>query len=507
MKKLLFIFVLLLLCLIPAFLGIFHPGFFQTDDGSWMIIRLSAFYEALRYGQFPVRFLPRLYNGYGYPVADFLYPLFLYLGSFIHIFRINFTWTIKILFALSLFASSVGTYLWLKKHFTTISAFVGSLVFTLFPYHLWDITKRGSLGEVLALGIVPFIFWQIDDNNVFFTALFIGLLILSHNTLALLFLPIIIVYMLLQRKFLFTGIALVFGLGLTTFFWFPALYDEKYVVFGKTVVANFSQYFLTNDLYSLIGIVSFFVLLFSMYGVIKKSSYFFIFFLCAALISLTLTTKVTTPIWQILHLGKYVQFPFRFLSITALCIGFLAAQIINNTKKSQQIFIGGIILILLFVSSYQFFFAKTYQQYPDTFYSTNEDTTTVQNEYLPLWVEKLPTTSTPKITAPKTTQISDVSLKGSTLSFVANSASSSQLLISFVYYPGWYAFVDTNRAKIMYNNPYGFMQITVPQGMHMVRLFFGETPIRQIADIISLVFLIIFLGLCIFIRKKIWKFL
>src|SRR5680860_1306967 len=82
-SNLLFLLLVVLLT-IPAVISFFYPGFFVTDDGNLMIIRFSAFYESLRSGQFPVRFLYRLNNSYGYPVADFLYPLFMYL-SLIHI--------------------------------------------------------------------------------------------------------------------------------------------------------------------------------------------------------------------------------------------------------------------------------------------------------------------------------------------------------------------------------------------------------------------------------------
>ena len=88
-KSNLFFLILVSLLTIPAIVGLLHPGFFVTDDGNWMIIRFSAFYETLRSGQFPVRFLYRLNNSYGYPVADFLYPLFMYLGVFFHILKIN----------------------------------------------------------------------------------------------------------------------------------------------------------------------------------------------------------------------------------------------------------------------------------------------------------------------------------------------------------------------------------------------------------------------------------
>src|SRR5271167_3041891 len=107
-KDLLFI-LLLLICLIPSVLPLAHHGFFQTDDGEWMIIRLSAFYQAMHDGQFPVRFLQRLNFLYGYPVAVFLYPGSFYLGIILHIIRFGFVNSIKIIFGLSLIGSVIFT--------------------------------------------------------------------------------------------------------------------------------------------------------------------------------------------------------------------------------------------------------------------------------------------------------------------------------------------------------------------------------------------------------------
>src|SRR5262245_59157359 len=77
-------FFILLVVAIIILSPLFRSGFIVTDDGDWMVIRLTAFYQSLADGQMPVRFLGRLYNGYGYPVANFLYPGYLYFGSLIH---------------------------------------------------------------------------------------------------------------------------------------------------------------------------------------------------------------------------------------------------------------------------------------------------------------------------------------------------------------------------------------------------------------------------------------
>src|SRR3989344_9659667 len=125
--------IALLIFSIPSVIGLLHSGFPLTDDGNWMVIRLSAFYENLRDGQFPVRFLSRLNHGYGYPVSDFLYPGFLYLGSLVHILGFSFVNSVKIILGLSLILSAIFSFLWLRKIFDEIPAFIGSLIYLYFP--------------------------------------------------------------------------------------------------------------------------------------------------------------------------------------------------------------------------------------------------------------------------------------------------------------------------------------------------------------------------------------
>src|ERR1035437_9252182 len=168
--------ILSLVLTVPALIGLMHSGFPLTDDGNWMIIRFSAFFQSLRGGEFPVRFLMRLNNGYGYPVADFLYPLFMYLSVPIHILGINFVNTIKILLALCIIASSLFSFLWLRKIFDNVSSLVGAVFYVFFPYHLFDIYQRGSVGEVLSLSILPFILWQIERRRLRWPSLGIAFL-------------------------------------------------------------------------------------------------------------------------------------------------------------------------------------------------------------------------------------------------------------------------------------------------------------------------------------------
>ena len=67
------------------------------------------------------------------------------------------------------------------------------------------------------------------------------------------------------------------------------------------------------------------------------------------------------------------------------------------------------------------------------------------------------------------------------------------LLINTHNFPGWKAFIDHQEARIDSNNSFGFMNIIIPPGIHEVKqrheveIIFTNTPIRSLANSISLV--------------------
>ena len=487
-KTILFIFILIIFS-IPAILPLFTKGFFQSDDGEWMIIRFASFYQTLKDGQFPVRYLSNLNYGYGYPVANFLYPLFMYLGVPIHVVGFGFVDTIKIILGLSMVGSSVFCFLWLSKIFNKFSAFVGSIFYLYLPYHLYDLYKRGSVGEILALAIVPFTLWQIERKNFFWSALGIAFLIISHNTLALLFLPIIFIYALLRYKILdsrlkiyqYIGIFAV-GLGMSAFFWIPALFDLQYTVFSKTKISEWQNYFADISIISYVSLVVLFVGV--LMAIKKRVKGIGLFFLVLGLVSLFLATPVSTSIWQLFPIS-FVQFPFRFLSVEILAVSYLASFILTNTKGVIRFIVGGASVILIFAMAVQYqpsvFFDKG-----DLYYATNEDSTTVKNEYLPVWVKNNPIEHYKNKVEIVNGEISDLKVRPNNINFVASSITDTEITINTIYFPGWMVEVDGKNSGFNYANDNGVIKISVLTGMHTISASFGETPIRLISDIISI---------------------
>lgn len=499
MKKNNIFLILAVLISSVGIISLLHTGFFLTDDGNSMVIRFSSFYETLRAGELPVRFLSRLNFSYGYPVSDFLYPLFMYIGVPIHVLGFSFVDTIKIIFGLSFLSGTIFSYLWLKKIFDEKSALVGSVAYSLFPYHLFDIYKRGSVGEVLALGIVPFILWSIEIRNVFLISVGYALLITGHNSLALIFIPIIFIYSLFKTKFIQALFPLSVGLCLSSFFWIPALYDKQFTIFDITKVSNYQYYFMNIQSMILVGIVFFVAIIFSAVFLVKKDKYLIYFFLLA-LISLAMSLPLSDFVWKILPLQTLIQFPFRFLSITILAVAFLLSYLVFKYKgKIKTIFIL-FILSTIFISAKDFIIPAIIQSYPDSFYSTNQDSTTVKNEYMPKWVkvfpQKMPDSKIENLSGSEKINVKEV--KPNKISFLVFLPTQRTIKVNTVYFPGWIAYVNGIEKPINYQNS-GLIELNLDKGQNNVLIVFRETSVRLFADFLSLAS---FIFICVFSYKR-----
>ncbi len=490
-KRTILLLLAFLLCCIPAFYGLFHAGFFVSDDGHWMIIRLSAFYEALASGQFPVRFLPRINQGIGYPVADFLYPLFLYVGSFIHIFKIPFSVDTKLLFAGSIALSGMGMFLFLRRQMSIFSSFLGGLLFIYLPYHMYDVYVRGSLGEVVALALAPFIFWAIEKKSWLLAACFIGLLILSHNTLALFFLPVGIAYACYKRMPLkHIALLLIVGLGLSAFFWAPALYDKQFTVFDSIAVSNPFGYFVNSVSWQLIGWIGLAIFGGTIFLLFTTKNKDVFFFFAVGMLSVFFSLSISGIFWHSRLLAEFIQFPFRFLSLTIVAESFLGAFLVEKFQKNYVVI--GLFILFIGISTAPYMLPKHYEYFPESYYATNVDSTTVKNEYMPVWVKQTPVSyAFQRVAVDKNRgTIVDMQEKGTWLSFFAVMKKTENITISFAYFPGWYATIDGKNAAIAPVPKTGLIQLLVPAGKHAVRLWFGETPIEILADSTSVFFIL-----------------
>ncbi|PIU02404.1 hypothetical protein COT66_00390 [Candidatus Shapirobacteria bacterium CG09_land_8_20_14_0_10_49_15] len=387
-----------------------QPGFIPTHDGEYHLIRFYEFDKNIRAGIWWPRWAPGLNHGLGVPLFNFFYPLPNFVAEIFYLLGFSLITSFKLTMAFGLVTGGLFFYLWIKKIFNIPAAVVGAVFYTLAPYHLLNVYVRGSIGEVLAMALFPAILWAVEKKS-WWLSIFLALLILAHNILALIFTPFLISYMFLfhrpppRRASTHLGGGLVFslffGLGLSAIFWLPALAEAKYVT-GLQMI-NFADHFPTlwqlilpswGTGFSVPGIgdqMSFQIglphLLAVALGIllIKKKVIRYKFFLGWFLGLVCLLLPVSLPVWKIIKPLVFLQYPWRLLSLVVLVTSFLAACLVS--RKGSRWAVGLLLVAFIFYGGYSR--PIVYPPRADNFYLDNPDwtqgTATLGNSFQTLW--------------------------------------------------------------------------------------------------------------------------
>ena len=541
-RKKLFPILVIILLVLPAVWSFFHSGFFPSDDGEWMVVRLSDFHRSFVSGQIPVRWAARLNHGYGYPVFDFLYPLPFYWGETFHLLGFSFVNSIKLVFIFSFLFSAVLMYFFAFELWGSWGGLVSAIFYVYAPYRFLDAYVRGSIGEAVSFIFVPLIFWMIHRLSmkqnwldVVLGAFGLAGLIMSHNIMAMLFVPIALLAMAWygvrakSRKTLagyYFSLVLA-GLGLSCFFWFPALYDKQFIVLDRVSVANFWEHFPslkqlvfpswgygpsvagTGDKASYqlgffhflgVGLVIVFLIKFWF----KKQARCFqtLFFLLTFWGALFLMLSVSIPVWHLIPMLWRIQFPWRFLGVTTFASAVLAGATVQLVEsKWRGIWVLIFILAAVFYGS-RYARPEHFVNRPKSFYTTNEATTTVKDEYMPIWVKEKPQKhAEKKIEVIKGKgRVGNLFFNSKKMAFLLNNKTEVAVQANIVYFPGWQVKIDKNPVEISYQNR-GLITFLAPSGKHQVAILFKETTARIVADAVSLTSLLIVGGLLMKKRK------
>lgn len=539
-KRYWYILVILILS-IPLIIPYLKSGYFPTHDGEWAVVRLSEMFREIKDGQFPPRYSGYLNFGHGYPLFNFAYPFPYYLGLVFKLIGLDFMESVKAIFALTVPLSGIGMFfaawaLWRNK----LGAFVSSILYLYVPYRLVDLYVRGSIGESIAFVLAPLLilsvvciarFQRYRIISVAFGALFLALLVLTHNIMAVYFIPITILiaglYSVFSRKLIPYYLGMLFlGIGLSSFFWFPALFEKDNILLSITPIADRSLYFVSlpdliipswgygiptdsGDGFSyqlgipqILGVLAVFGFLLFTY--LKKKlkynqaiigAYLLLFVWVLMVVMMFAPTHI---LWESLPLLSEINYPWTLLApiafVSSLLVGFLASQ----NKQFMYAGLGLCLLSIVLVVSY----AKPseYVDRGEGFYSTNDATTTSSSELMPLWIDEFPHTkpiSKVEIATGSGTISEEIS-KSNHIAFTANLDDASTVRINSIYYPGWEIMTNGSSQEFTYDNIYGLMEFELPEGKYTIEARFKETPARLTSDIVSFISLILVSGLLIY---------
>ncbi len=407
----------------------------------------------------------------------------------------------------------------MRKKFSVSVSFTASLFYGLAPYHFLDLYVRGDLGEMLGFVFIPLVFLSLDQiidrpsvRNIILGSLTYGLLILSHNGLALIFSPIILIYALIntRNKSNLIHIASMFflGLGLSAFFWIPATLEARFTNFYffnndlfKTHFSSPAQLIyskwgfgpdvnLTRGLSPQIGplhiVLALLALLVYLFKKLFKSQVLFWFAVFA--IALFLSTNYSTLVWDVVKPLRQLEFPWRFTALSSFAAAVLSGYALAKINSKFLTFTIAILLILL---SLPLIKTDKSVSFPDQYYLSFSGVTTYHSETATVWAGS-DADSYPK--KPVEVINGDAKINGyikrnSVHIFTTTSQLPSRILDNTLYFPGWRATVDNQNVPIEFQDPNhkGLITFSIPPGTHNVKVEYLETPLRLTSDVISLV--------------------
>lgn len=528
-KKLRWVLCLALLSIIPL-LDLTGPGMFLSHDGEAHIARLAAFYKSLTEGNIIPRWGGNLNAGFGHPVLMFLFPLPMYFGSVFHFFGFSFIDSIKLVFGFSFILSGLTMFFWVKEMWGEKAGFVAGILYLFAPYRFVDLYVRGAIGETLAFVWPPLICWfllKLSKNLrwkfVLGGSLSMAALILSHNALSLMFIPIIIVYMgyliiLSQEKLLFTAYCLlltVLGFGVSAFFWIPSFFEGKYTL--RDIILSSGEYLnhfpnfwqLINSPWGYagspngfslqLGVVQWLIILTSpviLYVLSRKKdkSRFFVGFLMVLFIlTLFILLPISLPVWQKISILPKFQFPWRFLSLAIFAPAVLAGSLIYTLPKNRQLVITILLILITLWINKNFWHARGYFLKDDNYFLNVYQGTTDTGESSPRWgikgMEEVGRKNPIEVISGQA-DVKNINRLSNLHLYKVNVISNrAQFLENTLYFPGWTILVDDQETTIEFQDPHhrGLLTFFVPQGQHELRVVFNETKLRRTADLISLI--------------------
>ena len=378
-----------------------QPGYpWDAHDARHSVYFLFEFDRGIQDGILYPRWQPDYAFGYGYPFFNIYGPLSTSVGEAFHLLGFGFADAVKIVFALSVVASGLAMYGFVKRVLGRQAGLVAALAYMVIPYRLVDLYVRAALAESVAYVLVPLVLWGVWATldhprleNVLGLAFAYAGLLYTHPLTALLLTLILVFYVAiltvarvndeqpwrgLSRESLLplaghlghvllpSAVALILGLGLSALFALPAMTENRFVrvdqwyggryAWGGDFVEFFQLFsprwgFGTSvpgpddGMSFQLGVVPVVLSLFAMVRLLshearahwtRSARRLVAFFAALTLIAVTLMLSVSAPVWQTLPLVRLVQFPWRLLSLTVVSMAFLCGAAAQGPRRASE---------------------------------------------------------------------------------------------------------------------------------------------------------------------------
>lgn len=517
---------------------LFIKGYFSHQD-DLQVMRIFEMRKCFTDLQLPCRWVPDMGFGNGFPLFNY-YGIFPYYLGTIFSFVLGYINSAKVLFFIPLLLGGVSMYFLGKELFGKKAGLVSGVLFLFAPYRALDLYVRGAIAESFAISLIPFVFYFSlrlvrNRKSLDFVGLSISLLffLTSHNIMTLLFIPVFVIWLVLVlylenwKNIKILVVSLLSGFGLSAFFIIPAFF-EKSLVQTDTLTRfalDFRNHFIsvgrlfidkswgyvgsTKSLESSmsfqVGWPHWWLVIFSavliIIGFIKSKDFkkllLPVFFVAVFGLSVFMIHNKSAFVWERISILSYVQFPWRFLSVSIFSASLLGGYCISELKWKYVNILVGLIMFLTVMLNWGYF-------KPSGFDLNVTDATKLSGEpwrlqqsgsitdYLPITAlePREPALEFPLVIS-GSTDITNFINQSNKFSFSADVKTESTIDIPVFDFPDWEVAVDGKIFPHTLGN-IGRIKISLPPGNFTIAGNFKNTPIRTIANSISILSFIFF---------------
>ncbi|MFC1657872.1 hypothetical protein ACFL1D_00650 [Candidatus Omnitrophota bacterium] len=528
-----------------------------SHEGTRYIILLDYFKDAVSKGVLYPRWLPDAYGGYGYPLFLFYQPGLFFAALPFYFLPGCPLYSMYIFLIFLFFAGGVGAYKLCKELSGHLTGLVCSILFLLTPYLYVNLYVRGDLSELMAMLLCPWpVFFlvmlkkRIQQGSqllwsTFGIAFSVVMIIISHPAVSMFFLvifSIIAIYFSLDMgglriAFLSrAAVSVMLGAILSSPYWFTIFQMKNYV----NLEPAFSGSYYSAELHTVyplqlfsrfwgfgpsnintpadgmsfqLGLPHFILATAGFFFGRKKRIIQVSYALYIAFIFLM--TQAASALWKEFLFLRYVQFPWRILSVTALlqviCISGLKKIIPAGMPiRRAVIIISALLGVVALWHSNQFQISKGIDACRELRLDREHrlerfQTYSVLSEFIPKTALgkriALPRGDNPMLVLNPPGEIKEI--KGNSkyrIRYQINCEVPTDVLINQVYMPGWRVIVDGEDIPASELERHltidGRMQFSLlPREEIIVQAFYDGPPGWRVRNLLIGV---IFLGFAVF---------
>lgn len=527
----------------------------ETHDLIFNMERYAAASQCIRDGHWTALWSRDINFGYGYPLLLFYPPLTVFFIAGLHLAGIGILSATKLLAVLSaagaaILAYRLGRHLWKER----AAAALVAACYALLPYHLLTLMTRGAMAEFAAHALLPGLLLAYlklrrpTPVQIVRAAGFSALLMLTHNASWLLIIPIAAILPMVgwlpvpstrgahgpnpDRSLKNAGKTLlgvigstILGLGLSAAYWVPAFVEKSRVRISNLQQAEHLSYIhhfadwekiIRNDwAYAGLGTVMTVVWILAVIGIFRCRIGPERRIIAALLILVPLITFLSMsparPVWDMLEILQYVQFPWRLTVLSGLSAAAAApAMLCLFRSRRWRNAVTGSVIAVLFITAFQHTLRPIFRFNDRVGLSrhhlrTSGTTTVVGDEYRPLTVkthpEELygPRETTWHLDTPGAVCVPDRDRSAEISAFIISDVPVT-VHVHCLYFPGWRASLNRRPIPVAIDRETGLMILNLPPGDHYAALRFGTIPIRTAGRVIAVI--AILFSLVVLIRNR-----